>query len=89
MEVILLESRSKSSHLGRRVILLGQVVKHSRPGEFQKNIDPPSKIADKGGRTISRCWCGRCGHVDGHSELLSSAKSGLGPTDSSVKLVLT
>jgi hypothetical protein len=54
-----------------------------------KNIVPPSKIVNKGGGTIPRCWCGGCGHGGGRSKLLALAKSGLKPTNSSVKLALT
>jgi hypothetical protein len=71
------------------LMLLGQVVERSRRGEFQKDIVPPSKIVNKGGRTIPRCWCGGYGHGGGCSESLGLVKSELGPTDSSVKLVLT
>jgi hypothetical protein len=60
-------------------MLLGRVIKHSRPGEFQKDVVPPSKIVNKGGGTIPRCWCGECGHGGGCSESLGLAKLGLGP----------
>ncbi len=67
----------------------GHFVKLPREGKFQKNIIPPSKIVNEWGETIPRCWSGGCGHGGGRSESLALAKSGLEPTDFSVKLVLT
>jgi hypothetical protein len=67
----------------------GRFTNQPREGNFQKNIIPPSKIVGGWGKTIPRCWSGGCGHGGGHSESLALAKSGLEPTDSSVKLVLT
>ncbi len=67
----------------------GHFVDRKRMGKIQKNSIPPSKIVNRGGETIPRCWGGGCGHGGGRPELLASAKSRLEPTDSSVKLVLT
>ncbi len=57
-------------------------------GKISKKYYPPSKIIDRGGGTIPRCWSGGCGHGGGCSKLLALVKTGLEPTDSSVKLVL-
>jgi hypothetical protein len=61
----------------------------SQGGKIQKNIIPPSKIIGGWGETIPRCWSSRCCHDNGHSELLALAKSGLEPTYSSLKVLLT
>jgi hypothetical protein len=53
----------------------------------KKNISP-SKIVDRGGGTIPRWRCGGCGHGGGRFESLALVKTGLEPTDSSVKMVL-
>jgi hypothetical protein len=58
-------------------------------GKASKYFIPPSKIVDRGGGAIPRCRCGGCGHGGGCSEMLALVKTGLEPTDSSVKLVLT
>jgi hypothetical protein len=68
---------------------LGRFIMRKRAGKIQKNIVPPSKIVNRGGETIPRCWSSGCGHGGSRSELLALAKLRLEPTDSSVKLVLT
>ncbi len=68
---------------------LGCFIVCRRTGKIQKNIIPPSKIVNRGGETIPRCWSGGCGHGGGCSKLLALAKTGLEPTHSSVKLVMT
>jgi hypothetical protein len=68
---------------------LGHFVMRNRAGKIQKNIITPSKIVNRGGEMIPRCWSGRCGHGGGCTKTLALAKLGLKPTDSSVKLVLT
>jgi hypothetical protein len=68
---------------------LGRFIVRRRTGKIQKNIIPPSKIINGGGEMIPRCWSGGCGHGGGRSKLLALAKTGLEPTDSFVKLVLT
>ncbi len=68
---------------------LGQFVMPNQAGEIQKNIIPPSKIVNRGGEMIPRCWSGGCSHGGGRTKLLALAESGLKPTDSSMKLVLT
>jgi hypothetical protein len=67
----------------------GRVHARYRTGWLQKKFIPPSKIADRGGEAIPRCWCGGCGHGGGRTESLALIETGSEPTDSSVKLVLT
>ncbi len=69
-------------------MVLERILMRKNEGEIQKKIVPPSKIVDRGGEMIPRCWSGGCSHGGSCSKLLALAKLGLEPTDSSVKLVL-
>jgi len=54
-----------------------------------ENFIPPSKIVNRRGGMIPRCWDSGCGHGGGRYEPLALVNMGLEPTDSSVQLVLT
>jgi hypothetical protein len=74
---------------GHRSVNSGSVPARYRTGRIQKDFIPPSKIADSGGEAIPRCRCNGCGHGGGRTKSLALVETGLEPTDSSVKLVLT